>query len=210
MGDKFPSSTVLGIDESPIQPLWLPPNVIFEIDDVTKRWLFSPESFDFIHIRTMAGCIADWPKLLQEAYNALKPGGRIEVADIVWHFDCQDGTLKDDSASNNWANEFHRLSQSLFHVDFAPSPKMEDWLLKAGFDPVKKTTKIVPVGPWPKDKKLKELGAYFLSQMLEGGMENYSMGLFTKAGWTPTEVHAMLGNVRAEIRNPKIHAFTRA
>jgi hypothetical protein len=69
---------------------------------------------------------------------------------------------------------------------------------------------VVPVGPWPKDRRLKDIGRYFLSQMLEGGMENYSMGLFTKAGWEPTELHAMLGRVRAKIIDPKVHSFTRA
>jgi len=46
--------------------------------------------------------------------------------------------------------------------------------------------------------------------MLEGGIENYSMGLFTKSGWSATEVHAMLGLVRGEIMDPKLHIFTRA
>jgi hypothetical protein len=57
---------------------------------------------------------------------------------------------------------------------------------------------------------MKEVGRYFLAQMLQGGMVNYSVGLFTKAGWSETEVHAMLGQVRTEITDPKVHIFTRA
>lgn len=196
--------------ESPIQPSWVPPNVQFEMDDVTKPWLTQPSSIDFIHIRTMAGCIPSWPTLLSSSLAALKPGGSIEVTDIMWHFECQDGTLARDSASVKWADRFHELAAEAFHVDFGPSPKMAGWLREAGFEDVKVCTKIVPVGPWPKEQRLKEIGRYFLSQMLEGGMENYSMGLFTRAGWTATEVHAMLGLVRGEIMDPKIHSFTRA
>ncbi|KAK1540916.1 methyltransferase domain-containing protein [Colletotrichum paranaense] len=34
MGDFFPNAEVTGIDLSPIQPSWVPPNVNFEVDDV--------------------------------------------------------------------------------------------------------------------------------------------------------------------------------
>lgn len=196
--------------ESPIQPHWVPPNVQFEIDDVTKPWLTKASSIDFIHIRTMAGCIPSWPTLLRSSLRALKPGGSIEVTDIMWHFECQDGSMAPDCASVKWADQFHELASAIFHVDFGPSPRMAGWLEEVGFEDVEVQTKIVPVGPWPKDKRLKEIGLCFLSQMLEGGMENYSMGLFTKAGWGATEVHAMLGLVRSEITNPKVHSFTRA
>lgn len=158
----------------------------------------------------MAGCIADWPAMLREAFKVLKPGGHIEVADIVWNFECQDGTLLPDSKSKYWADTFHTLAQSQFHVDFAPSPNMAGWLADAGFKVEEPLIKVVPVGPWPKNRKLKEIGHYFLAQMLEGGMENYSMALFTKAGWDPIEVHALLGHVRKEIQNPAIHSFTKA
>jgi hypothetical protein len=158
----------------------------------------------------MAGCIPSWPTLLRSALEALKPAGLIEVADFTWDFDCQDGSMRPDSASVKWANQFHKLATETFKMDFGPSPKMAGWLAEVGFEDVKVETMIVPVGPWPKDRRLKEIGRYFLSQMLEGGMENYSLGLFTKAGWTATEVHAMLGQVRGEILNPKIHSFTRA
>ena len=63
-GDKYQSATIVGVDESPIQPHWVPPNVQFEIDDVTKPWLYTDSSFDFVHIRQMAGMISDLPKLL--------------------------------------------------------------------------------------------------------------------------------------------------
>lgn len=46
--------------------------------------------------------------------------------------------------------------------------------------------------------------------MLEGGMENYSIAMFTKSGWHPIEVHALMEKVRRELLNPGIHAFIRA
>lgn len=75
MADKFPSATVIGVDISPMQPSWVPPNLTFQIDDVQLDWTFKPESFDFIHVRFMYGAIDDLSKLYRQIYDHLKPGG---------------------------------------------------------------------------------------------------------------------------------------
>lgn len=51
MADKYPMAAVLGVDLSPIQPAFVPPNCSFEIDDLTLEWTFPEDHFDFIHIR---------------------------------------------------------------------------------------------------------------------------------------------------------------
>jgi len=71
MGDSFPSAEVIGIDLSPIQPSWVPPNVQFVVDDVECDWMFSENSFEFIHIRSMLGSIKDWPHLLAQCYKSV-------------------------------------------------------------------------------------------------------------------------------------------
>jgi SAM-dependent methyltransferase len=73
--DEHPDTEVIGIDITPTQSSWVPPNVKFEIEDAQLDWTFQPESFDFIHLRYMHGSFADWDKLFSEMYKALKPGG---------------------------------------------------------------------------------------------------------------------------------------
>jgi SAM-dependent methyltransferase len=68
IGDEFPNADVVANDLSPIQPRWVPPNVHFEIDDAEADWTYS-QPFDFIHCRTMAGSIKDWPKLFRQCYE---------------------------------------------------------------------------------------------------------------------------------------------
>lgn len=77
-------SQVLGVDVSPMQPTlqvrlnlqqsltdWaysVPPNVKFEIMDVSQSWLFTYQ-FDFIFSRFMTGAIANWRQYLQECFE---------------------------------------------------------------------------------------------------------------------------------------------
>lgn len=65
----YPSAQVIGTDLSPIQPTWVPPNVKFQIDDAEAEWTWERDSFDYIHIRHLAGAIKDWPALLKQAYK---------------------------------------------------------------------------------------------------------------------------------------------
>lgn len=228
LGDQYPESQITGVDLSPIQAKWVPPNVDFELDDVTRPWARTPDSIDFVHIRNMVGSIVDWKGLFSEALEHLKPGGTIEVTDIRTRFECRDQTFEQrGKACKKWADTFHEICGGM-GMDFDPTPKIAGWLEDVGFENVHVESRVIPVGPWPKDKGLKKLGVYYLSHMLEGGkycsnlcdwvyayalragMENYSMKLFTDAGWDATSVHALLGQVRSELKDPRMHTFTTA
>lgn len=65
MGDLYPGATVLGVDLSPIQPEWVPPNVQFMVDDVESPWLRPLNHFDYVHARHTVMAIRNWPKLME-------------------------------------------------------------------------------------------------------------------------------------------------
>jgi hypothetical protein len=69
VGDEYPEAEVVGIDLSPIQPTWVPPNVRFLVDDAEADWLYVPNTLDFIHARHVCMTIKDWPRLLSQAYE---------------------------------------------------------------------------------------------------------------------------------------------
>ncbi|KXH29665.1 methyltransferase domain-containing protein [Colletotrichum salicis] len=62
LADAHTEASVIGVDLSPIQPTFVPPNYRFEIDDLEKEWTWT-ELFDFILIRSM------WTQLVIEATN---------------------------------------------------------------------------------------------------------------------------------------------
>lgn len=89
MADEYPSAEVIGVDISPIQPSWVPPNLKFQIDDVQLDWTFDEDTFDFIHVRYMHGAIDDWGKLYRQMFHCLKPGGWFQHIEPDIHLRCQ-------------------------------------------------------------------------------------------------------------------------
>ena len=70
MADKYPEAQVVGVDLSPIQPTWVPPNVKFEIDDVEDDWTWPRDHFDIIYSQFMlAGSISNIRKYFQQAFE---------------------------------------------------------------------------------------------------------------------------------------------
>ena len=81
MADRHPSAQVIGTDLSPIQPETVPSNCAFQLDDAEGQWCWDDESFDFVHVREMAGCFARWDVFLRQAWRCCRPGGWVEVAE---------------------------------------------------------------------------------------------------------------------------------
>jgi trans-aconitate methyltransferase len=73
VGDQYPSANINGVDLSPIQPEWVPPNVKFMVDDVESPWLCPKDYYDYIHARHIVMAIKDWPKLMSNILEYIAP-----------------------------------------------------------------------------------------------------------------------------------------
>jgi SAM-dependent methyltransferase len=70
--DEHPETQVIGVDLSPIQPAFVPPNLTFMIEDIEDEWNYS-QSFDYIHSRFMSSAIASWTDFLTKCYKYASP-----------------------------------------------------------------------------------------------------------------------------------------
>ncbi|KAK7409516.1 hypothetical protein QQX98_008300 [Neonectria punicea] len=205
MADQFPSAHIIGTDISPTQPVWVPPNVSFQIDDAQLDWTFEAESFDFIHIRSLHGAINDWPKLYRQLYRFLKPGGWFQHMEPGLALRCDNPDINKDKnhVFKQWSQLFYDAGERLSRTFDITDKKMEEWARQAGFtDVVPKTFKL-PYGGWPKDKKLKELGRYvnYYMDMSLGGFATYPMSELL--GWSFEEITVLVAQMRAAIHNQK-------
>ncbi len=79
---------------------------------------------------------------------------------------------------------------------FDVTPLLPEWLGNAGFINYDEYSCTLPIGSWPADKKLKEIGKYFKVQFLEGGMCDYTEPLAAtneSQEWKTTSLHCSLG-----------------
>ncbi|RMJ14417.1 hypothetical protein CDV36_005918 [Fusarium kuroshium] len=207
--DEYPSASVIGTDVSPIQPSWVPPNLQFQIDDCTQDWTFKENSADFVHIRWLVGSIPDWTALFKQAYRCLKPGAYLESHEASARVLSDDGSVHDDSALGQWGEIFIEGGRKIGR----PFTVVEDDLQKkameaAGFVDIKVTTLKCPIGGWPKDEKLKEVGRYMklaLGQDIEGAV----IFMADLLGWKKEEILLYAAHLRRELASTKFHPYYR-
>ena len=136
----------------------------------------------------------------------VKPGGWVEWQEKHPLFYSDDGSLKEDSAIATWGKTFFKAANELGTP--ASSPRhLKGWMLDAGFTDVEEHILKLPVGLWPKDKRLKNIGLFEMVNMDEG-LGSLSMMLFTRAlKWTPQEVELFLMDVRKDAKDSRIHSY---
>ncbi|PQE05792.1 hypothetical protein CJF31_00004540 [Rutstroemia sp. NJR-2017a BVV2] len=234
--DEWPQASVLGIDLSPIQPAFVPPNAQFQVDDAEEDWTFG-ESFDFIYARMMTGSLQNWDRFFDQCYKKknhnfilyfilqswgfrtggtkrydsqelinMTPGGWVELLDICLPFESADDTLKKDSALLKWSQLLLEGSVKAGR-DLNSCLKYKEQLTKRGFVNVTETVYKWPCNKWPKDAKAKELGMWNLEN-LSNGLSGLSIATFTRLlGWTVDELEVFLVDVRKDLKDTKIHSY---
>ncbi|GAB7347281.1 hypothetical protein MBLNU459_g3368t2 [Dothideomycetes sp. NU459] len=204
MGDLHPSAEIVGVDLSPIQPDWVPPNVRFIVDDIESEWLYPENHFDMIHSRHMAIAIKDWDHILSSAYTHLKPGGWLEFQELDNRPTCDDGTMTADNGHLRWT---HLVADGLSRagVNLHGALEVRARMEAAGFKNITEQVLKVPIGPWPANRLLKKVGMY-MHAVIYDGLQGIAMGPLTRAlGWTKEEVEVFLPSVRKDLNDPSIH-----
>ncbi|RGP79402.1 hypothetical protein FLONG3_2457 [Fusarium longipes] len=196
---------VFGIDIAAIQPAFVPPNCTFEIDDAEREWTWT-KPFDYIFVRLMSGSIADWDKFTRQCFENLEPGGWLEVIDPAFPAKSDDGTLKPDSPLHKW-DELTVKGAAALGRPFSEAVDHERRLKDHGFINVTRKAFKWPTNTWPKDPKYKEIGLWTLAN-IEGNLETISSFLLRQGlNMSQEEIVVFISQVRAEMRNVKVHAY---
>ncbi|KDN66176.1 putative methyltransferase domain-containing protein [Colletotrichum sublineola] len=202
--DQFPSADVIGIDISPIQPSWVPPNCRFQIDDFEQPWTFS-DSFDFIHARNLEGCIADLPNFFRQIYDNTRPGGWFEIMEFDPEARSQSlGDLDEDHIFKRWYSYLETASTKMGkpHGNAAKG-RLSKGLREAGFVDVVERKWTIPIGAWPARPDMKKLGICNL-EYIEQALEGFGLFLLKEAlGFSYEQVQLTLAEMRSALRNPK-------
>ncbi|KUJ13013.1 S-adenosyl-L-methionine-dependent methyltransferase [Mollisia scopiformis] len=204
--DEHPNTTVIGTDLSPIQPDVVPPNLRFEIDDVRDRWTYPVDYFDFIHMRALFGSIDDWDAVYGQVYKHLKPGGYFEQVEISIYIKSDDGSLQEGNPFLKFTRMFEEAGE-ITGQTFKIAEIMKEKIERAGFVNVVEKVFKAPMGGWPADPKLREIGQWTLLGFLSG-LEGYALATLTRVlQWSVDEVHVFLAQVRQAVRDRSLHSY---
>ncbi|KAF2654986.1 S-adenosyl-L-methionine-dependent methyltransferase [Lophiostoma macrostomum CBS 122681] len=208
MADFFPDAEIIGSDLSLIQTTTSYSNIRWEVDDASSEWTYPESSFDFVHVRGLTGCIKDWPNLYSQSYRHLKPGGYFE------HLEFSVETSADPTSDRHADQMYTTFSNSILSVGddktgmtFRTVEHMKEHMEDAGFVDVVEEKFIWPIGPWPSDPHLKDLGRWGERNWADG-LEGWVIALYTRVlGWSYTQVQDFVKSFRAVIKDRNNHYY---
>ncbi|KAJ9156100.1 Methyltransferase type 11 [Pleurostoma richardsiae] len=203
VGDRYPSARVRGIDLSPIQPLWVPPNVDFVVDDCEKDFL--TRECDLIHFRFMVIILKAVATVLENAYQALKPGGWIELQELCAEPLCDDGTMPDNDPVKVMY-DMAAKAFAKFGANVTLAKNLESQLREAGFENIQCIVKKVPIGVWAKDKTLRLIGLYQKYAVLDL-MSALAGRPFEALGLSQVESQVILAHARRGLEDSTVHRY---
>lgn len=138
--------------------LSVPWNCRFEIADAEDDWTF-PYKFDYIHGRALGICFTDPRSVVAKAYDALSPGGYLELQDAIMPMQYI-GDIPTSSYLYKW--NCHVTEASI--VAKRPWTNVKhypEYFETVGFENIQVKKFYWPTNTWPEGEYLKHLSVYF-------------------------------------------------
>ncbi|KAL5041946.1 hypothetical protein BDW71DRAFT_156174 [Aspergillus fruticulosus] len=202
--EQNPSAYIVANDPNSMNTT--PPglSVISDSSDANKPWTYNRQ-FDFIHCRQHHRRL-DEPRLFQQAFNSLTPGGWLEMQELSNPVTSDDGTLPETNPLFTWGRLLVEASKKMNRPVDNPA-KYETWMREAGFVNCRTVVYKWPTNPWPADEKGQLLGLWNLFNVLQR-FEEFSMALLVKVlGWEVDDAKRFLGEVKEELMNGNVHGY---
>jgi len=209
VAEKYPDSKVIGIDISPhMKPDETPENLWLQVDDLNQPFNFRSNQFDLVHSRLMAGGIdrERWPTYIQDMVKVLKPGGWLQMVEIYYNCQSDNGTLTEGSALRQWSS---RYMSSLDRLKDVRAPlRLVNRMTEAGLVEIENNVLPLPLSGWSSDdaekRRLGEMNQPNVNALL-GSLSLYP---FTEFLGMPIEQWLVLiAHARREAENPAFKAY---
>jgi SAM-dependent methyltransferase len=204
--ELYPQAKITGTDLSPVQPKFIPSNVQFEICDAEEEWLFSTK-FNYIHGRMLTVCFRDVKEVFRNAFEALRPGGWLEMQDANAPARSDDGSTE-GTALVAWWDNLIEAGKAMGRPFGTEPPNYARYMEEVGFVDVHVEVRRWPFGPWTKEsRKMRDIGLWARANHIDA-LQATAMAVLTRGtGRTRQEVEAELVAVRKDLMNPAIHSY---
>ena len=141
-----------------------------------------------------------------------KPSGWCEVQELSVDAKSDDGSLLADSFIRKWCKNQEDAAQVLGMTLLMSGSVLKQQMADAGFENITVREYKIPIGGWPADPKLKEIGNFQLVAMLEG-IGGLTVAFWVNClGWSVEEVRFpctisglfLIGRVPARVRQSSL------
>lgn len=135
----------------------------------------------------------------------LKPGGWFELQEIHHYPQCHDGSMPENHpVAQYWGLIIQALAA--LGVNFNATLLLEDMMRQAGFVNVETRIFHVPIGTWPKNRILKQVGLYWRTILIDG-LSPIALGPMTRGlKWTKEQVDVWLMEVKKAYMEDWVHS----
>jgi hypothetical protein len=103
-------------------------------------------------------------------------------------------------------DKFQEIADSIGAAPDAPW-SYRAWMVEAGFQNVHEHIFKIPTSPWPRDPRLKKIGALELVNVMEGAQAFLLRGYTANLGKTREELEILLLQMRKELMNQRFHSY---
>ncbi|KAI8624539.1 S-adenosyl-L-methionine-dependent methyltransferase [Xylariaceae sp. FL1651] len=203
VAEKFVGAEVVGVDLSPIQPAFCPPNLQFHVDNVEDEWVYGT-NYDFVHLRHMGWLLKDPAQLLKSAFANMSSGGWIEFQDLQSEVTSDDNTISADYAPNQLLRLIEQSFTQSFSFDYDFARRIPTELEKAGFINIRVVNYKVPIGPWARDEKLRYTG-WILRETILAHLSSISLKPLQSLGIPQGCITNLISKVQEQLYDPKVH-----
>ncbi|KAI0807727.1 S-adenosyl-L-methionine-dependent methyltransferase [Fomes fomentarius] len=217
MAKQFPHCSVVGVDLAPPRVDGdLPLNCRFEIDDANLGFSHYRGSFDVIHARSISAGIRDFPHLLEEFAQALRPEGILLLGDgdMQLYDEWQEplAYAEEGSPGFSWThrvffagyNAMKNRGGSIDSTSMSPSwLRAIDAYTDVGWHKV-----FIPIGPW----RYADYRERVLAEMLREDCLRYigtMAPLLLSEGYLPESVEKMQREAAIELRELRVRLHSR-
>ncbi|KAG9235960.1 methyltransferase LaeA [Amylocarpus encephaloides] len=186
----------------------IPRNLKFVRHDLDAPWqtLDPAPPYDLIHMRMLCGSVENWFDLYRKAFSHLKPRiGYLEHVEIDIFPRSDNNSVSGNSGLMRWV---HCLQQATA-ASYRPMEYNADtrrMLHDAGFVDIYDYNTNLPLSPWPRDQKQKEIGRWYNLALIQG-LEAVTLQPLTRAGWHREEIDRLIDEAKQDICNKTIHAY---
>ncbi|KAJ5232514.1 hypothetical protein N7468_005470 [Penicillium chermesinum] len=133
------------------------------VDDLNRAFTFPSNHFDLVHSRLLATGIhhTRWPSYVRdivrcESPKVLTPGGWVQMVEIYFNVQSDNGSITDSHALRRWSAQYMRALED--RKDLRIGSRLRGLFVEAGLEEVDMKMIPLPLSEWSSDANMRSIG----------------------------------------------------